>query len=151
MSFRFIFCLSLSIAFASAPTLAQQAGNVWRTLALMKFERQYSENDGISQQQGRFVPLIEALEGQEITLKGYVVPLTGKTAQSHFMFSAYPYADCFFCGKAGPESVVEVFTKGEKKIRFSDDAITIKGIFKFTSKDPNDIMFTLEKAEVVNR
>ena len=45
--------------------------------------------------------------------------------------------------------MVEVFTKNDKKIRFSDDPITIKGIFKFTSRDPNDIMFTLEKAEIV--
>ena len=128
---------------------AQNTDNVWRTLALMKFERQYSENDGISQQQGRFIPLIEALEGKVIELKGYVIPLSGKKAQSHFMFSAYPYSDCFFCGKAGPESVVEVFTKDKKKISFSDEAITIRGVFRFTSRDPNDIMFTLEDAEII--
>jgi hypothetical protein len=130
---------------------AQNTDNVWRTLALMKFERQYSENDGIGQQQqGRFISLIEALEAKEITLKGYIVPLSGKNAQSHFMFSAYPYSDCFFCGKAGPESVVEVFTKNQKLITFKEGAITLKGIFRFTSRDPNDIMFTLENAEVVD-
>ena len=130
---------------------AQNTDNVWRTLALMKFERQYSDQDGIGQQQqGRFVSLIEALEGQEIMLKGYIVPLSGKKAQSHFMFSAYPYSDCFFCGKAGPESVVEAFTKDQKQITFTDNPITLKGIFKFTSRDPNGIMFTLENAELVD-
>ncbi|MFK7807681.1 MAG: DUF3299 domain-containing protein [Saprospiraceae bacterium] len=146
----FSFLLFLSFWSTQNVLLAQNTENVWRTLALMKFERQYSENDGIGQQQGRFVPIIEALEGKEITLKGYVIPLTGKKAQSHFMFSAYPFSDCFFCGKAGPESVVEAFTKDEKKIAFSDDAITIKGIFKFTSRDPNDIMFTVENVELVD-
>jgi hypothetical protein len=135
----------------TATLSAQNTDNVWRTLALMKFERQYSENDGIGQQRkGRFVPLIEALEGKEITLKGYIVPLSGKKAQSHFMFSAYPYSDCFFCGKAGPESVVEAFTKNQTLITFTEGVITLKGIFKFTSRDPNDVMFTLENAELVD-
>jgi len=128
---------------------AQNTDNPWRTLGLMKFERQFDESDGVSQQQGRFVPIIQALEGQEITLKGYVIPLSGKKAQSHFMFSAYPFSNCFFCGKAGPESVIEVFTKDDMKIPFDDDAIKIKGIFHFTSQDPNDVMFTLKNAEIV--
>ncbi len=104
MVLRGLFLFLAFLTFLAIPDLlAQDHGNVWRTLALMKFERQYSESDGISQQKGRFVPLIEALEGKEVTLKGYVIPLSGKKAQSHFMFSAYPYSDCFFCGKAGPE------------------------------------------------
>ncbi len=146
-SLSFLFFL---LAWSNSSVLfAQNTENVWRTLGLMKFERQYSEHDGIGQGAGRFVPIIEALEGKEITLKGYVVPLSGKKAQSHFMFSAYPFSDCFFCGKAGPESVVEAFTKDQKKIKFSEKPITIKGIFKFTSRDPNDIMFTLEEVELV--
>jgi len=150
MNFKLPFLILCLFAF-SFPVLAQNTENVWRTLALMKFERQYSENDGIGgSQQGRFVPIIEALEGKEITLKGYVIPLSGKKAQSHFMFSAYPFSDCFFCGKAGPESVVEAFSKDEKKINFSEEAITIKGIFKFTSRDPNDVMFTLENVELID-
>ena len=150
MNLKSLFLLLPFISLLATPDLsAQNNDNVWRTLALMKFERQYSENDGVSQQQGRFIPLIEALEGKEIVIKGYVVPLSGKKAQSHFMFSAYPFSDCFFCGKAGPESVIEAFTKNQKKISFSDDAITLKGIFKFTSRDPNDVMFTLENAELV--
>ena len=65
------------------------------------------------------------------------------------LFSAYPFSDCFFCGKAGPESVIEVFAKGDTKIAFDDESITIKGIFYFTSQDPNDVMFTLKEAEIV--
>ena len=147
-SLFFLLCCMASLV-STSELKGQSNDNIWRTLGLMKFERQYSENDGVSQQQGRFVPIIEALEGKEITIKGYVVPLSGKKAQSHFMFSAYPFSDCFFCGKAGPESVIEVFVENQKKISFSDKAITLKGTFKFTSRDPNDIMFTLENAELV--
>ncbi len=146
---QFIIAVFLSVFFLPMSTSAQDTDNPWRTLGLMKFEKQYDQSDGVSQQQGRFVPIIKALEGEVITLKGYVIPLSGKKAQSHFMFSAYPFANCFFCGKAGAESVIEVFTKDDKKIAFDEDAITIKGVFKFTSQDPNDVMYTLENAELV--
>jgi len=150
MRFSVTICICLlGLLFGSNSAEAQDTGNPWRTLGLMKFERQFDENDGVSQQKGRFVPIIKALEGKEITMKGYVIPLSGKKAQSHFMFSAYPFSDCFFCGKAGPESVIEVYTKGNTKIEFDDESITIKGIFYFTSQDPNDVMFTLKEAELV--
>lgn len=150
MRFRAVtYICFVSLLFATQSAEAQDTGNPWRTLGLMKFERQFDESDGVSQQKGRFVPIIKALEGKEITIKGYVIPLSGKKAQSHFMFSAYPFSDCFFCGKAGPESVIEVFTKDDKKIAFDDESITIKGIFYFTSQDPNDVMFTLKEAEFV--
>ena len=128
-----------------------QKKNVWNTLALMKYERQYAESDGIGAQagQGRFLPMIEQLNGTEIEVKGYIIPLSGKKAQSHFMFSAYPFASCFFCGKAGPESVIEVFMKDDKKVEYSDNSITIKGVFKFLPNKMDDIMYQLEFGEVV--
>ena len=126
--------------------LAQSNKNIWSTLALMKFERHKGNGSG---QGSQIIPLIEALDGTEVTVKGYVIPLSGKKAQSHFMFSAYPYSSCYFCGGAGPETIMEAFAKGNEKIEFSDTAITLKGIFKFTSRDPNDIMFTLENAVLI--
>ena len=93
--------------------------------------------------------LISQMDNQQIQLKGYFIPLNGKSAQSHFMFSAYPYANCFFCGNAGPESVIEVFTKDELLIKYSDAPITLEGTFKFSSRDPSDVMFELREAQLV--
>lgn len=131
--------------------IAQTKKNVWSTLAMMKYERQYAQSDGIGAQagKGRFLPLIEALVGEEIEVKGYIIPLTGQKAQNHFMFSAYPFASCFFCGKAGPESVIEVFMKDNKKVEYSEKSITIKGKFKFLPNKLDDIMYQLELGELV--
>ena len=142
----FFSILVLSLCYASDIS-AQDTENVWSTLALMKMER---ENANVISTESRIIPLIEALDGREIIVKGYIIPLSGKKAQSHFMFSAYPYANCYFCGNAGPESVMETFAKDGDEIKYSENAITLKGVFKFTSRDPNDIMFTLENAEKVN-
>ena len=118
----------------------------------MKYERQFSENDGINANRGggsKFRPLIEALDGEEIEVTGYIIPLSGKKAQSHLMFSMYPFATCFFCGNAGPETVMEVFMKDDNKVEFTEEAITLKGKFKFLGNRTDDVMFHLEFAEKV--
>jgi len=143
LSQKQLLSLFLSVLFATSGLLAQSDKNIWSTLALMKFERHKGNGTG---QGSQIIPLIEALDGTEVTVKGYVIPLSGKKAQSHFMFSAYPFANCYFCGNAGPETIMEAFVKDDKKVKFSENAITLKGTFKFTSRDPNDIMFTLENA-----
>ncbi len=145
---KFILSLCFLLSFALLP--AQRTSNeVWKTLGLMKFERQFAESDGISQQQGRFVPVIEEMECEEIIVKGYIIPLDGKKAQKHFMFSLFPYTGCFFCGMAGAETVIEAFSKDGELIEYSDQSVTLKGYFRFTGRDPNDIMFTLEEAQLV--
>lgn len=142
-----VFLISFVFLFIAADALkAQSTKNIWQTLALMRFERHKGNGDT---GKSRVIPIIEALDGKEVTVKGYVIPLSGKTAQSHFMFSAFPYSSCYFCGGAGPESIMEAFSKDNKEIEFSEKPITVKGIFKFTSRDPNDIMFTLEQVELV--
>lgn len=113
------------------------ANNPWSTMGLMRFEREGAK--------GKFLPMVKQMEGKSITLKGYIVPLSGQKAQSHFMFSYYPANACFFCGKAGPESAIEVFMKDNKAIPYTDQPITLKGNFRMISEDPNDMMFRLEQ------
>ena len=144
-------CFSFLFLGISTDTLGQKR-DVWSTLGLMKYERQFSENDGISGNTGagsKFRPLIEALDGEDIELSGYIIPLSGQKAQSHLMFSLYPFANCFFCGNAGPETVMEVFMKEGKKVEYTDERITLKGKFKFLGNRTDDVMFHLLEGEVV--
>jgi hypothetical protein len=126
---------------------AQSQENVWRTFAMLAYEQK--DDLGYFKEDGQIVKMIQAYEGKEIEVKGYIIPLSGKKAQSHFMFSAYPYASCFFCGQAGPETVIEVFTKDDQKIAFSEKTIKVKGTFFFVSRNPNHLLFKLENAEPV--
>lgn len=123
-----------------------QPKNIWRTLGMIKFDMQMNEANEMAVRAPRTEPMIKAMEGDEVIVKGYIIPLSGKKGQNHFMFSAYPYENCFFCGKAGVESVMEVSTKDEIKIDYSDEAIYIKGTFHYLGFKPNDIMFSLTDA-----
>lgn len=140
------FCLSFCLFLVTNVVNAQQ--NVWRTLAMVKMEKQFSRDDGMGKSM-RFSAPIERLEGQEVTVEGYIVPLSGKKEQSHFMFSAYPFNMCYFCGNAGPETIMETFMKGDKKVAFSETKIKLKGTFRIQSRDMNDIMYRLENAVLI--
>lgn len=54
---------------------------------------------------------------------------------------------CFFCGGAGPETVMEV--EATEGIKYSADAIIIKGIMKLNDKDINRLMYKLVNAKLV--
>jgi hypothetical protein len=139
---RFLFGLLL-VTFLSWPAFSQTGA--WSTLAMLKYDR---NPDGTINLEGKFLPMIQKLDGQEMTIRGYIIPLSGKREQSNFMFSAYPYAMCFFCGQAGPESVMEVFMKGDKTVQFSENTIELKGIFRFQPSN-GDIAFRLEQAQLL--
>lgn len=140
-----LFFLAFAIQYVEA-----QEENIWRKLSIVKFDKRIADADHHVAREPRYMPLMRSLDGTEIIVKGYIIPLTGKVAQTEFMFSAYPYDMCFFCGKAGPETVMEVFAKDDQPVDYSDKSMTLKGIFRFRSSDVNDIMFKLEDAELVN-
>jgi hypothetical protein len=65
----------------------------------------------------------------------------GYKGHKEFVFSAFPYNMCFFCGGAGPETVMEVYAKDE--VQFTAEAITIKGKLKLNDKDINRLIYSL--------
>ncbi len=64
------------------------------------------------------------LDGQEVRVQGFMLPLDNSEKQSHFLLSRTP-PSCFYCLPGGPENVVEVKTK--QPVAFSFDPIIIAG------------------------
>lgn len=91
-----------------------------------------------------FDPSVKEFDGKKIRLRGYIIPVEGYKNQNEFVFSAYPYNMCFFCGNAGPETVMEVRTK--KPIKYVSEAVTLEGILHLNETDINSLMFSLEEA-----
>jgi hypothetical protein len=70
-------------------------------------------------QRPRFLKDLRKLDGKQITIEGYVLPLD-VDGQSYAL-SANPYAACFFCGGAGPESVIALWFDGPAPRRYKID------------------------------
>ncbi|MCH2082116.1 MAG: DUF3299 domain-containing protein [Saprospiraceae bacterium] len=124
--------------------------NIWGILSDVQIEKEYDDMIGMEIIRPTFSPLITAMEGKEVVVKGYIIPLEGKKKQGHFMFSAFPYNMCFFCGKAGPESAMQVFTKKGKAVTYTEDAVHVKGILRLRRNDITGLIYALENAELVN-
>ena len=91
-----------------------------------------------------FAEAVRALDGERITLRGYVIPTEGYKSHTEFIFSAYPYSMCFFCGGAGPETVIEV--RADEPVDYSPEAISLTGTLRLNASDPNALMYLLEDA-----
>lgn len=127
---------------------AQQSEGPWKALADVSYEQQYSEMLGFDIDVPVFGEKVRALEGEIITLTGYIVPLEGFGAHKEFIFSALPYNMCYFCGGAGPETVMEVFASEE--VPYTAEAITLKGKLVLNRDDVNRLMYFLLEAEQVD-
>jgi hypothetical protein len=141
---------SLAICFfsaASSAISAQDAKSLWTTLAKVTFKKQYDEMLGFKVDVPVFSPEIKAMEGKVVEIKGYIIPVEGYRGQKEFVFSAFPYNMCFFCGGAGPETVMEVISK--EPIKYTTEAITIKGKLDLNANDINRLMYGLKDAELI--
>lgn len=90
----------------------------------------------------------KALMEKNITIEGYIYPLETAKIQKFFMLSALPVSACFFCGGAGPETVVEV--NSPNGIPMSDKLVKITGKLKLNTTEPERLFYILNEASVAN-
>ncbi len=136
-----------TIKVATTKKATKKEKNLWRTLAKITFKKEYDELMGFKIDVPVFSEAIEALAGKEVTIKGYIIPVEGYKGHKEFILSAFPYNMCFFCGGAGPETVMEVIAKEE--IEYSAEAVTIKGKLELNDSDINRLMFAMSDAVLV--
>ena len=86
----------------------------------------------------RFAEAVLKLDAQEVKLQGFMMPLGMGEKQTHFLLAAKP-SDCAFCMSGGPESVVEV--KAKTGLKYSIDAIVVKGRLELVKDDPTGGVF----------
>ena len=135
----FLLCCCGSSLFLSAQDAPTD--NAWKTLGKITFTKQYDELLGFKVDVPVFSEDVRRLAGQEITLRGYIIPTDGYKSHKEFVFSAFPYNMCFFCGGAGPETVIEV--AAVDPITFTGDPITIRGKLQLNDEDVNRLIYSL--------
>jgi hypothetical protein len=87
---------------------------------------------------------IKSLNGSRITIKGYIIPVEeAGSKQGNFVLSLLPYSSCFFCGGAGPETVIEV--KASAPIPYTTRPVTLSGTFKLNPQ-PGGLFYLLTEA-----
>jgi hypothetical protein len=118
----------------------------WATLSKLKISQQYDNILNETFDVPVFSEALLAFDGQKVTLEGYVIPLETAKSQKYFVLSRFAYNSCFFCGKAGPETVAEVYTK--IPVILKEEKVHVTGILRLNAKDPLHLFYILEEAEV---
>ncbi|XOV91941.1 MAG: hypothetical protein ACFHWX_17250 [Bacteroidota bacterium] len=127
------------------PALSQsQSKSNWETLATLEFEKSTDEYGEIFIP--KFGPKIEALEGKDIELEGYIIPFDGMFGPKKLIISAVPVASCFFCGGAGPESVAEVYLA--ETVKYTTKKVKVIGKLNLNSVNSDQLMYIIKDAKM---
>ncbi|TXB63371.1 DUF3299 domain-containing protein [Phaeodactylibacter luteus] len=138
---NWLFATAALLFFLAAAHPAQAQDKAWKTLSKITFKKEFNEAMGFKVDVPVFSEEVKNLEGQEVSIRGYIIPVEGYKGHKEFIFSAYPYSMCFFCGGAGPETVMEVFAN--EPIEYTAEPITIRGKLELNATDINRLIYAL--------
>jgi hypothetical protein len=141
--------IAFSLLFASLWAFTPAAAPVklsWETLRDVTFKKKWYEAEQVYMLYPTFGPAVQKLSGKEVAITGYVLPVD--LDANLYVLSAFPYSACFFCGGAGPESVMTLkFKKTPRKYK-TDERLTFKGTLKLNADDIYQMNYILDNAEV---
>lgn len=116
----------------------------WKTLAEAEFNSVLIEEIDAYFWKPTFSDKVKGLEGTEVFISGYVIPVDYDA--NYYVLSRFPFANCFFCGGAGPESVIDLRFKGDHRAYKTDERLTFKGKLKLNDSDIYQMTYILEGA-----
>lgn len=144
IAFVFLMIFSLGIeATVNNPDL-------WALLSKTRFVEKLNREFGMYFLYPIFPDELKEMEGKSVEVTGFYIPLDVSTSD-FAVLSKFPNAECFFCGGAGPESIVVAYLKKKPSKKFKvDEIITVKGKLKLNDSDIDELNFILVDAEIVN-
>lgn len=119
----------------------------WELLSTVEIVKGFDEFMGAEIEKPKFSEQLKLQQGKEITLEGFIIPLQQEGDQDYFILSRFPYQSCFFCGQAGPETVVEVYS--DVKFRYTDERVRVTGILKLNEDNPLHLFYVVEATDVI--
>jgi hypothetical protein len=133
---------------AGVSTIARaQNQNFWQVLAEVGFQTR-KDASGTIIETPVFSKNLKSFNGKKIKLKGFIIPINEVGDQDKFMLSSLPFNVCYFCGAAGPETVVEV--ECDESVRFNTKAIWIEGYLYLNDSDPDHHMYVIKSAQLIS-
>lgn len=117
----------------------------WKLLGAIKFVKKAHKD----YPEGVMFPIInstlKAKNKKKIAMSGFIVPIDNTT----YALSKNVFASCFFCGQAGPETIMGVKFKGSTPKLKTDQYVTLEGNFRVNENDIEDWIYHIEDAVIV--
>ena len=119
--------------------------NLWQTLLKVTWTKKYDNTHKAEIEFPTFSPEVKALERKSITISGYLLPTDLYSGDDYVILSAYPMSQCYFCGGAGAESVMEIYVRNGRKT-FATERLTFKGTLELNYDDTTHLIYKLKDA-----
>jgi len=139
--------LLIALLAALSTQLIAQKKVTWTWFAEnIEFENMFFEDAGIWMLGPKFGDQILDLEGKEIFISGYIMPIDEEF--NYYAISANSFAKCFFCGGAGPETVMSLEFR-DKSLKFeTDDFRTVLGRLRLNIDNIDEPFLILEDVQL---
>jgi tetratricopeptide (TPR) repeat protein len=110
----------------------------WAVLAETTISRDYKPT---------FASYLHDLEGKQVSLSGYMQPLSEDGENISFLLIEYPVG-CWYCEMPPISSIVLVELPPGKRMTYSRRLIKVTGELKLNSSDPERFFYTLRGAQI---
>jgi hypothetical protein len=121
----------------------------WKQLSDVIFDRKWDEKMQMPMLYPSFSRTIKAMHGKNISISGYVIPVDAKGGM--YVLSANPNSSCFFCGGAGPETIMTLKFKSGKPAFETDDYVRFQGRLRLNEKNIYELYYNLDDAVLLGK
>lgn len=140
-------CVLLVVCMSIAIIAHTQTDLSWELLEDVSYEEQYLEDSDTYWLIPSFGDFIKLYEQQEVSIEGYLIVID--IDENFFVLSKFPYSACFFCGAAGPDSIVELQLDHKLRGVQTDQRVQVKGRLRLNKSDINHFSYILSQASIV--
>ena len=148
-SLRFIILFAFATSLFSFVPTGAPVKLTWETLRDVTFKKKWYPEESIYMLHPTFCPSVQKLKNQQVSITGYILPVD--LDANLYVLSAFPFSACFFCGGAGPETVMTLnFKKNSRKFK-TDERLTLVGTLKLNSDDIYQMNYILDGAEIADQ
>lgn len=139
------------VALFYAPIYAQEEKELdyWEAMTDVQLKAKFNPVTENFDNTPTFGKKIVKLDGKKIFLKGFIIP--ADMSKGRMTLSKFSYSSCYFCGAAGPETVIEIVSKNPIIYRM-DKPIILEGTLRINRTtegreyDPFRLLYILEDA-----
>jgi hypothetical protein len=116
----------------------------WKLLAQIKYLKKPSKDYPEGVMYPVVNPTLKAKNKKAITMSGFIIPIDNK----NYALSKNVFASCFFCGQAGPETIMGIKFKNPGIKLKTDQYVTLQGTFRYNDSDVDDWIYHIENAVI---
>lgn len=124
--------------------LPQSNDPIWTTL--LKTKIHVDEKKGLYS--ATFPPAVKALEGKQVTITGFMLPVEPATKFKHFIL-AKRTPTCPFCPPGEPNEIIDIWL--DKSVAYNESLLSITGTFGFMNNQQFGMFFKMTNAKMATK